>query len=242
MKKSVAAKGFVDDLNDAVRENPVSAALVGMGLLWLFFGGSKVSAFGANVGAVGSAARAGAGALGGSLGATGSAIGSAFSAAGSFAADVADQLGSGLSNGNAEKKDSQDAAATESAQSTGREFATLIQQNVAETFERQPLLVGAIGLAIGAGVASAFSVTQTESNIMGEAGVTVKESVQEFAGETAERLKTRTKRVLEEAAREAEVQGLTPAAAKDRLHGVVDKAAAVAESARDSINSRMARR
>src|ERR1700712_1054441 len=30
---------FVSDLGDAVRRNPISAALVGMGVLWLFSGG-----------------------------------------------------------------------------------------------------------------------------------------------------------------------------------------------------------
>jgi len=37
---------FFDSLQDAVRENPISAALIGMGVLWMFMGGSKTSLFG----------------------------------------------------------------------------------------------------------------------------------------------------------------------------------------------------
>ena len=38
---NVSEKGsdFIQDLGDAVRKNPLSAALIGMGLLWLFAGG-----------------------------------------------------------------------------------------------------------------------------------------------------------------------------------------------------------
>jgi hypothetical protein len=30
--------GFIDSLGDAARRNPLSAALIGMGVLWLFAG------------------------------------------------------------------------------------------------------------------------------------------------------------------------------------------------------------
>ena len=32
-------RGFVDHLEDAVRENPVAAGLVGLGIAWMFLGG-----------------------------------------------------------------------------------------------------------------------------------------------------------------------------------------------------------
>src|SRR3981189_1566003 len=41
---SVSEKGsdFIHDLGDAVRQNPLSAALIGMGVLWLFTGSRPV--------------------------------------------------------------------------------------------------------------------------------------------------------------------------------------------------------
>ena len=41
---SISEKGsdFIQDLGDAVRKNPLSAALIGMGVLWLFTGSRPV--------------------------------------------------------------------------------------------------------------------------------------------------------------------------------------------------------
>ena len=39
------ARTFGQQLEDAVRENPVPAALIGMGCLWMLMGGSRLSAF-----------------------------------------------------------------------------------------------------------------------------------------------------------------------------------------------------
>jgi hypothetical protein len=38
--------GFVREFEDAVRENPIPAALIGMGLLWMFMGGNRTLLFG----------------------------------------------------------------------------------------------------------------------------------------------------------------------------------------------------
>src|ERR1700674_5658728 len=43
---SRSGSDFVNALQDAVRENPISAALIGMGVLWMFIGGSNTSLFG----------------------------------------------------------------------------------------------------------------------------------------------------------------------------------------------------
>ena len=40
---SARAGDFLSDLSTAVRENPIPAALVGMGVLWLFSGGNKTT-------------------------------------------------------------------------------------------------------------------------------------------------------------------------------------------------------
>jgi hypothetical protein len=70
--------------------------------------------------------------------------------------------------------------------------------------------------------------------LMGEAGKAAKE----FAADTAETLGSRAKEAFQEASKEAEAQGLTPAAAKDQLQGLADKLKTVAGSTRDSIKDR----
>jgi len=37
-EKNISASGFVEDLRDAAGRNPVSAALIGMGVLWMLTG------------------------------------------------------------------------------------------------------------------------------------------------------------------------------------------------------------
>jgi hypothetical protein len=45
---NVSEKGsdFIQDLGDAVRKNPISAAFIGMGVLWLFAGSRPVERVG----------------------------------------------------------------------------------------------------------------------------------------------------------------------------------------------------
>src|SRR3954447_3929819 len=50
---SERGSGFVQDLSDAARKNPISAALIGMGVLWLFTGGRTAERAGSLVRGVG---------------------------------------------------------------------------------------------------------------------------------------------------------------------------------------------
>jgi hypothetical protein len=45
-RSRAGARSFAQQLEDAVRENPVPAALIGVGCLWMFMGGSRTSLFG----------------------------------------------------------------------------------------------------------------------------------------------------------------------------------------------------
>ena len=47
---SAKSGNFVDGLQEAIRQNPVSAALVGVGLLWMFTGGNRLTAAAAVLG------------------------------------------------------------------------------------------------------------------------------------------------------------------------------------------------
>lgn len=255
------SKGFVDDLNGAIRENPVAAGLIGMGVLWMFFGGARVSAFG---GKLPGAAKSVAGAVGAVADAGGNAVGGGLSAAGSHVAGAARKVGDSISSGVqgvgtfvrdtlaagydaasetvsgsvGQTAGAMKGSAHTSAQS-GMEMGTSLQQNLSATLQRQPLLLGAIGLAIGAGLASAFPSTKVESSFMGEAGAAVKEKIQEFASDTSELVTTKAKQVLDDVKKEAEVQGLTPSAAKEALQGAAEKVKTVAGSTRESAKGRL---
>jgi hypothetical protein len=61
----------------------------------------------------------------------------------------------------------QDALSEIADSSAAKQAYEKAQSSLASAFERQPLLLGAVGVAIGAAVAGAFQVTALESETMG---------------------------------------------------------------------------
>jgi hypothetical protein len=246
--------GFVNDLNGAIRKNPIAAGLVGTGILWMFFGGSRVFDFGKALpaagtqvsGAVSAAAAATRGAVGGALSGTASRVSDASRHVADAIAASADNAATALHdaasagfeafspNGNGVRtmvRADRESGATSGVTGGGNS----LQQNLTATFGRQPLLLGAIGLAIGAGLASALPSTETEQDLMGEAGTAVKDKIQE----TAEFASERAQNILEDVKKEVAAHGLTPAAAKEGLKGLAGKVKSAATNSGDAIKHRL---
>jgi len=243
----------VDDLNTAIRESPVAAGLIGLGILFMFFSGR-------NVATLGSAARSLAGRVADASSTAGNAVAGGVSAASSQVATAAhtvgDELASGIHTGGTQVRDMLSAgyrAVTSEAVSgplndvatamkgtvqnstqSAMEYGTSLQRNLGALLERQPLVLGAIGLAIGAGIASAFPSTQVEGDFMGEASAAVKEKIQELASDTTELVSAKAEQVLADVKAEAKVQGLTTSTVKDAFNGAASKVKTIVGSARDS--------
>lgn len=244
--------GFVDDLNEAIRENPVAAGLVGIGVLWMFFGSARISAFG---NALPQATKTATNAVGFAAQATGTAVSDALSGTATRLDETARQVGNAISSGagnaatmvldkasaasGALKGTGSEATQTMSTDRSstqfGRGMGISMQENLTRTLQGQPLLLGVIGVAIGAGIASAFPSTKTEQDMMGGAGAAVKDSLHRIASDASERAKD----VFVEVKKEASAQGLTSASARDGLNGVVEKVKAAATSSRESLNQRL---
>ena len=248
--------GFVNELNGAILKNPIAAGLVGTGVLWMFFGGFRAFDFGK---ALPAATTQLSGAVGAATAATSSAVGGALSAAASRVSDashhVGDAIAAGADNAAAALHDAASAGfealspngdggrtmvradlesgATSSGTSGG--LANSLQQNLTAAFGRQPLLLGAIGLAIGAGLASALPSTGIEQDLMGEAGTAVKDKIHE----TAEFASGRAQHILDDVKKEVAAQGLTPAAAKEGFKGLGKKVKNAATNSGDAIKNRL---
>jgi hypothetical protein len=232
-------------LQDAVRQNPVSAALVGMGLLWMFTGGNRLSTAAAFFPAV--AKGAAAGAADGLLRTAGvvSAAGEGVKSLGErFVDGVRDTLSEATAaTGDAATRtvEGVNSVAAQSAaqlRSTTAEIGAAdygvgqLQQNLKQTFERQPLLLGAIGLAIGAGMASAFAATQFEKDAVGETAERVTDQLKEMATTQVDRVTAAAERTVDAIKEEAQAQGLTAAAAKEGAAAIGKKVKTVAAAAR----------
>ena len=243
-------------LQDAVRQSPISAALIGMGVIWMFWGGSNTSLFGGGgrksimrmartgTGQVDDAVRDSAARVGSSVGhAANAAAETASIVAGSVreATDAVGELGSRTAGSAADAMATAYDATTDAASrtahtisnatqaaaqalhETGTKWSTTVHQNIADIFERQPLLLGAVGMAIGAGIAASIPATEVENRVMGQASDSVREAVSEKTAEVRE--------MADAALHEARVQGLTPEAAGDVLRTLGDNAGAGTKAA-----------
>jgi hypothetical protein len=240
------AAPVIDRLNSAIRENPLAAGLIGAGVAWMLFGGAK------GFGAVAGAAKGAAGKAGSAAAAAGNAMAGGLSKAASTAASGVKDSVSGIAGSVAsivpdlsvpQTDGALDAAADvrsaighhlDTAAATGREYGAAIQSRLSESLERQPLLLGAIGLAIGAGIASTFATTTVENEMMGEQGTAARKKLQNLTDDVTER----ATQVVADVKNEASRQGLTADAAKNAAAAVGEKIKTVAGAGRDSVAQR----
>jgi hypothetical protein len=234
--------GFVRDLGEAARQNPLSAALIGMGVLWLFTGGR--------------AERAGELVRRSGLDRIPDAANDAFEAARSTVKSGTDAIGErvmsakdALRDGSVGAldsaarfgRDSADTAAeyAGSMPRTGAEMIDAVRSNLTDIFKAQPLALGAIGLAIGAGIAAAFPPTEVEAAYLGETSDTVKSKAGEFAAEQTARATTVAGAVMGAVSEEARRQGLTVEDAKSAASDISAKVGRVVDAAGKGISERM---
>jgi len=265
-------RGFVSEFSYAVRGNPVPAALIGMGVLWMFLGGgsrttllggasrSLLSGLGQASHQMGRTAYRGAEGIGAGMSSAASGVAETIKEAGSLvrsatrsAADAAGETLSEVSKqaahaakaayettedfaGRAVEAASRSATSqSRSVSDTGSEVTSSVQNTLAEMFQKQPLLLGAVGLAVGAAIAASIPATDAENRLMGETADSVKEQAQDFVTEKSKQAEAMATKGLAE----AKAQGLTPAAAGEALRGVTENLAGVAEKAGRGVSRKL---
>ncbi len=110
--------------------------------------------------------------------------------------------------------------------------------SLTEIFRRQPLALGVVGLAIGAGVAAAFPISEKETELLGEASDEFKERAQEFAAAQGDRVKEQVRRAADAAAEEAREQGLSQEGIKSAAQDLSQKLERVFEAAKGAAPDR----
>ena len=241
---NVSEKGFdfIQDLGDAVGKKPLSAALIGMGVLWLFAGSQPIER-------VGDFARSS------GLDRIPDAAGNAFEAARSTLRSGTDAVGERVASAKDIVKDGV-VDAFDSATRYGREYADTaseyassipgssaeifdtVRSNLSDFFRAQPLALGAIGVAIGAGIAAAFPATQIEADYLGETSDTVKKTAAQFAAEQTDRVTSVAGNVVKTVKEEATTQGLSLDGAKTAAGDISAKIGRVVDATGKSISDR----
>ena len=240
----ISEKGsdYLRDLGNAARKDPLSAALIGMGVLWLFTGSRPVEraqeivrrtvrfdripdATGNACEAARSTLRAGADSIG------------------EHVTSAEDMLrgGDALNSATGFGRDHADAASdyARSIPGAGAEIFDTARSNLTQLFMNQPLALGAIGLAIGAGIAAVLPSSEVEAGYLGETSDTVKAKATEFAAEQTARAKTVAEGVIGAFTEEARKEGLTVEGAKSAVGDISAKVGRIVDAAGKSISERV---
>ena len=211
---------FVKDLGDAARRNPISAALIGMGIVWLFAGKAAVRPSevleGTGLDRLPDAAR------------------NAMSATQDRVASAADTLRTTSSDGI--ETATRMASEYSKALPDSADVLATVRGNLTDLFKAQPLALGAIGLAIGAGIAAALPKTDIEKSYLGETSETLKSKAAEIAGQQIEKAATVATTFAETVADEARRQGLTIDGAKAAMDDLSGKVGRVVGAAGKSVS------
>jgi hypothetical protein len=212
--------GFVDSLGDAARRNPLSAALIGMGVLWLFAAKST-------------------GRVGDLVKSTGldhlrESGPDTFSSATSHNRSVLEEAGSSF-DAVRDKGVVVANAAAEFAQTPAADAFETARDNLTALFKAQPLALGAIGLAIGAGIAAAIPGTDLENSYLGEVSDTVRSKTAEMAGRQVDKASNLATRVIDVTAEEARKQGITAEGVKAAAGDFAARVGRVVEAAQSGI-------
>jgi hypothetical protein len=239
---SAKTSDFVRDLGAAARQNPLSAALIGMGVLWLFTGGRTAQRAGEFV------RRSG-------FDQIPDAANDAFETARSTVKSGTDAIGERVTSARDALRDGS-AGALDSATRFGRAYADTaseyvsaipeagaemfdtVRSNLTDVFRAQPLALGAIGLAIGAGIAAAFPPSEMEAAYLGETSDTVKAKAGEFAAEQTAQATAVAGAVVGAIGDEARRQGLTVEDAKSAASDISAKVGRVVDAAGKGVSDR----
>jgi hypothetical protein len=200
---SSTQNSFVDSAVAAARENPVAAALIGGGALWLLMGSDSLKRAASSAAATAfpstdtSVPRPQSSRSeyhptpapptapdmdhGGSFG-----LGESLRHAGNSASDAVSNASDAMKS----RFDEGAAYARDNFNRLGEKLPgkEALSSSLSDLLERQPLVLGAVGLAIGAAVASAFRSLDLENEIVGKYSDSVKEDLTERAGAVSQSL------------------------------------------------------
>jgi hypothetical protein len=202
---AATGKDFVVSIGGAVRDNPLPAALIGMGLVWLLTESR-------------SHVKAAADAAGDSLTTLGAQVSQGVRSARTVVADTAAST----------VEDVRKKASIANVQST---LGGILQQ--------QPLFLGAIGLAIGAGVGASLPISDLETEYLGDASAQFQYKARAVADTQREKASEIVSGVKTAIVEEARAQELTSDKLKSAAGELQQKIKNLADYAGTAVGERL---
>ena len=112
------------------------------------------------------------------------------------------------------------------------------QGNIAELLNQQPLMLGAIGLGVGAAMAATLPSTSLEADLLGQTSADLQARTRELAGEMTERVADLADDAATAIATEVRAQGLTPEDLKELAREASRKIQNVVSQSAEQLRSR----
>lgn len=227
---------FVTNLGRQIRENPLPVALVGLGALWLMLGErrgpssrtvrvypSEAERMGGYRESFGERAQQAAAQMGTGLRSTAETMRETREGMTERAREVAAEAGESMRSAAGAVSETvrhagetaadwmhQAGSAARTAGGSMGELGQRTSESIRTMAEEQPLVLGAIGMALGALVGAMLPSTRMENQYLGEARDQLREAIVEQGGELYERGKVTATEAYRAAAEEARKQGLLP--------------------------------
>lgn len=220
---------FIGELGEAVKRNPLPAALIGMGVMWLFSNRSQIADAGSGV------ARNFGQSAGTLLKSASNEVQSGLSTASQAASDQAAAGIDAFKEGASRMSDVMSSSFEPVPAMVGDALDNL-RDNLSETFRRQPLALGVLGLAVGAAVAASMPVSEAEREYLGDTSELVKAKAGEIFEEKAQQAVELGTKVVDAVADEAQKQGLTPSNLKSAATDLKEKVVRLGEAAQGARN------
>lgn len=123
-----------------------------------------------------------------------------------------------------------------------RQYGDRARQGFLYTLNEQPLVLGAIGLAVGAALGSLLPRSEREDRLMGGTSDRLKQQAEELSREEIAKAKAAARSAYDAAIDEADKQGLTPEGGREALAAARQKVERVAEAAKEAAKDEAERR
>ncbi len=152
--------------------------------------------------------------------------------------DTASSMGGAL----ADTASSVGGAIADTASRTRRQAADVVRQgrdSAVSFVTEQPLLCAAIGVAIGAALASLLPSTETEDKLLGEASDAVKGTAGQVGSEALQSAKNVASKVADRAQTATREEGLSPSAVAEAARNLGDGARQGAQGAMNAMKQPM---
>ncbi len=238
--KGSGAGDMFGNLGSQVKENPMALAMIGAGMTWLMMGkgpsvggGSSTSSYGTFSDLDRSTfAASETDQSGGSAGGLKDKASDLAHGAAEKLGDAASHLKDGISGAAAHAK--------HSAQSMGGGAADLgqkVQRGFMDTLDQEPLVIGALGLAVGAAIGASLPASRLEDRAFGAARDQVLEKAKSKVGEGFDTVKDAAEAAYVGASDAAQAEGLLG----DQHGSLVDKAENVIKAGVDAARGSVGR-